>query len=130
MTDKEREKYGLADYSSLLTEEKEKRFGKLLCKELRKSLKKKGFEVEKDELFYNKREGYDSFRYTMEYALNGYAESYEITENLRKEWEENSASALNTAKSDNEKFKSFYKLVKKHLEAEGRFAELEEEVEK
>ena len=125
MTGKEREKLKLNNYLNPPVSEKDA--AKLLAKELRKSLAKKGYQVEKDELFFEKREGHDDFRHTVEFGLNAYAESFEVTGALAETWAENDLSMLKTAKEDKE-FKKFTKTVKKHLKEAGRFTEPEEDI--
>ena len=131
MTDKEREKMKvdvyLGEYVTIPVNEKDA--AKMLAKELRKSLGKKGYQVEKDELFCEERvdgrEGYGDFRYSVDYTLDAMLESFEVTGAFAKEWAENNLSVLKTAKEDKE-FKKFAKAVKKHLKEAGRYAEPEE----
>jgi len=126
MTDKEREKLKVGDYLTPPVSEKDT--AKMLAKELRKSLAKKGYQVEKDELFCEEREGHDDFRYSVDYTLDAMLESFEVTGALAKEWAENDLSVLKTAKEAKE-FKKFTKAVKKHLKEAGRFTEPEKETE-
>ena len=109
MTEKERKKLKLDNYLTAPVSEKDA--AKLLAKELRKSLAKKGYQVEKGELCVLCYEGRDTthFRWTVEFGLN----AYEVTE-VVKTWTENNLSMLKTAKEDKE-FKKFTKAVKQHL---------------
>ncbi len=124
MTEKEREKLGIDKY--LVPPIDLKAVTKLLCKELKKSLEKKGYHVEKDELYYEKMEGHDDFRHVLFFGLNANIESFELSnaENITKAWKDNDLSILKTAKEDKE-FKKFTKVVKKHLKEEGRYEEPE-----
>ncbi len=128
MTVKEIEKLKLGNY--LIPMASEKDAAKMLAKELRKFLAKKGYHIEKDELYAECYEGTDAtdFRWTAEFGLNSFIESFEVADALVKAWAENNLSVLKTAKEDKE-FKKFTKAVKKHLKEEGRFTEPEEEEE-
>ena len=130
MTDKEREKMHvdlyLGEYVTVPVNEKDT--AKMLAKELRKSLGKKGFQVEKDELFCEERVDYGDFRYSVDYTLDAMLESFKVTGALAKAWAENDLSVLKTAKEDKE-FKKFTKAVKKYLKEAGRFTEPEKEME-
>ena len=128
MTDKEIEKLKLGNY--LIPSVNEKDAAKMLAKELRKSLEKKGYQVDKNVLYCRMGKDYNDndFRYTVEHTLNAHIESFEVTGELVKVWAENDLSMLKTAKEDKE-FKKFTKAVKKHLKEAGRFTEPEKEME-
>ncbi len=124
MTDKEREKLKADEYLTPPVSEKDA--AKMLAKELRKSLEKKGYQVDKDELFCGEVEDHEKIRYCIEYWLYANAEIFEVTGELTKAWAENDLSILKTAKEDKE-FKKFTKAIKKSLKEAGYFTEPEED---
>ena len=128
MTDKEREKMHvdlyLGEYVTPSVNEKDA--AKMLAKELRKSLKKKGYQVDKDVLFCEEKVGLDDFVYLVNYTLDAKVASCEVTGEFAKTWAENDLSVLKTAKEE-EDFKKFIKIIKKHLKEAGRYTEPAEE---
>lgn len=126
MTDKERTSMDLDKYFVLPRDKEKKATVKLLCKELRASLRKKGFQVEKDDLYYERMERHDDYRHLIIYSLDAHLEAFNIDDtDAIKRWKENDLSIYKTAK-ECKQFKSFVKNVKKDLRDSGYYSEPKE----
>ncbi len=102
---------------------------KVLAKEIRKSLEKKGFSVDKNTLFFDKDMFKISGMFNIKYAGTAscnFMINFEY-DSLKDRWSGSEESLLKSVKAVYPEYKDFIKQVKKDLKEAGKYVEPVEE---